>query len=164
MFDTNLLVLVSLLAALATAAWLRGGEELVMRGFSGGASLLVRFALVILVSFLAAGFVEALVPQDWIRSTLGGDSGARGIWLAAGIGIVTPAGPFVSMPLAAVMLRAGAGPGPVVAFPTAWSLISVHRFVAWEVPILGFSFAATRYAVSLALPVLAGFAARALVR
>ena len=60
MFDTNLLVLVALLTVLATVAWLRGGEELVMRGFSGGASLLLRFALVILVSFLAAGFVEAL--------------------------------------------------------------------------------------------------------
>lgn len=164
MFDANLLVLVLLLAALCTIAWLRGGEELVLRGFRGGTGLLLRFSLVILVSFLAAGFVEALVPQDWIRSTLGGDSGGRGIWLAAAIGVVTPAGPFVSMPLAAVMLRSGAGPGPVVAFLTAWSLISVHRFVAWEVPILGFSFAAARYAVSLALPVLAGFAARALLR
>jgi uncharacterized membrane protein YraQ (UPF0718 family) len=163
-FDANLLVLVAVLAALCALAWWRGGEALVLRGFSGGASLLLRFGLVIVISFLAAGFIEALVPQGWISQQLGAEAGARGIWIAAGIGMMTPAGPFVSMPVAAVMLRAGAGAGPVVAFLTAWSLLSVHRFIAWELPILGFSFAATRYALSFLLPLIAGFAARALLR
>ena len=52
----------------------------------------------------------------------------------------------------------------MVAFLTAWSLLSLHRFIAWELPILGFSFAATRYALSFLLPLIAGFAARALLR
>lgn len=162
--DANLFFLVGVLALLCLLAWWRGGHELVTQGFSGGAGLLLRFGLVIIVSFLAAGFVEALVPLFWVKQQLGADSGAAGIWIAAGVGVVTPAGPFVSMPVAAVMLRAGAGPGPVVAFLTAWALLSLHRFVAWEVPILGFGFAASRYAVSLLLPVVAGFAARALLR
>ncbi len=164
MFDANLLVLVGVLAALCALAWWQGGEALVIQGFSAGASLLLRFGLVIVISFLAAGFVEALIPQAWIRQQLGAEAGARGIWIAAGVGMITPAGPFVSMPLAAVMLRSGAGAGPVVAFLTAWSLLSLHRFIAWEVPILGFSFAATRYALSFLLPLIAGFAARALLR
>ncbi len=163
-FDANLLLLVGALAALCALAWWRGGEALVTQGFSRGASLLLRFGLVIVISFLAAGFIEALIPQAWINEHLGADAGARGIWIAAGVGMITPAGPFVSMPVAAVMLRAGAGAGPVVAFLTAWSLLSLHRFVAWEVPILGFSFAATRYVLSFVLPLIAGFAARALVR
>ena len=68
------------------------------------------------------------------------------------------------MPIAAVMLRAGAATGPVIAFLTAWSLLALHRLVAWEVPILGWRIAALRYGVSLAIPVLAGLAARALTR
>jgi hypothetical protein len=48
----------------------------------------------------------------------------------------------------------------VVAFLTAWSLLALHRFVAWEIPILGWRLAALRYSVSLAIPVLAGLAAR----
>jgi uncharacterized membrane protein YraQ (UPF0718 family) len=163
-FDANLLLLVVVLGVLCTVAWWRGGEALVAQGFSGGVSLLLRFGLVIVISFLAAGFIEALIPQAWIKQQLGADAGARGIWLAAGAGMITPAGPFVSMPIAAVMLRSGAGAGAVVAFITAWSVLSLHRFVAWEVPILGFPFAAARYALSFLLPVAAGFAARALMR
>ena len=55
-------------------------------------------------------------------------------------------------------------PAAVVTYLTAWSLLAVHRLVAWEVPILGWRLAALRYGVSLAIPVLAGLAARALAR
>lgn len=162
--DATLLLLVLGLALLVLLAWSRGGSELVWQGLSGGGRLLVRYALVLVVSFLAAGLAEVLVPHAWVGQYLGADSGLRGILLACGAGVVTPAGPFVSMPLAAVMLRAGAGPGPVVAFLTGWSLLAVHRLVAWEVPILGLRFALLRYAASLGLPVLAGLLARALFR
>ena len=78
--------------------------------------------------------------------------------------MATPAGPFVSMPIAAVMLRSGAALGPVVAFVTGWSLLALHRLVAFEVPILGLRFALFRWSLCLVLPVLAGLAARALSR
>ncbi len=164
MIDANLILLLLVLAALAGLAWSRGGAELVGQGFASGASLLLRYALILIVSFLAAGFAEILIPHAWIRDTLGADAGLRGILIASGAGLVTPAGPFVSMPIAAVMIRAGAGVGPVVAFLTAWSLLALHRLLAWEVPILGWRLALLRYGVSLALPVVAGLAARALTR
>ena len=56
----------------------------------------------------------------------------------------------------AVMIRAGAAVGPVVAFLTGWSVLALHRTVAWEIPILGIRFALLRWGVSLLLPVLAG--------
>jgi uncharacterized membrane protein YraQ (UPF0718 family) len=68
------------------------------------------------------------------------------------------------MPIAALMLRAGAGTGAVVAFLAAWALLALHRFVAWEVPILGWRLATLRYGLCLVVPVLAGLAARALAR
>ena len=164
MLDGTLILMLAILAGLSALAWSRGGPELVGQGFASGASLLLRYALILIVSFLAAGFAEILIPHDWIHDTLGSAAGLRGILVASAAGMVTPAGPFVSMPVAAVMLRAGAGVGAVVAFLVAWSLLAVLRFVAWEVPILGWRFALVRYGVCLVLPVLAGLAARALVR
>jgi uncharacterized membrane protein YraQ (UPF0718 family) len=162
--DGTLLLMLALLAGLAALAHAKGGVELMSAGFGDGGRMLVRFGPVIIVSFLAAGFAEALIPQDWVRERLDSGSGMAGILLGAGAGIITPAGPFISMPIAAIMVRSGAGAGPVVAFLSAWSLLALHRFVAWEVPILGWRFAALRYLTCLVLPIAAGLIARALTR
>ncbi len=158
------LVLVAVLAGLIALAHHQGGGELVGKGLGDGWSLLLRFAPIIAVSFLAAGFAEVLIPREWMRGALGETAGVKGIFIAAGAGIITPSGPFVSMPIAAVMMKSGVGAGPVVAFLSGWSLLALHRFVAWEVPVLGFRMAALRYGVCLAVPILAGLAARALTR
>jgi uncharacterized membrane protein YraQ (UPF0718 family) len=160
--DPNLWLMLGLCTLLALLAYARGGAELVQQGFEGGGRLVLRYALLIAVSFLAAGFAEVLLPKAWMRESFGESSGLRGILLASGLGVLTPAGPFVAMPIAAVMVRSGAAAGPVVAFLTGWSLLALHRFVAWEIPILGWRLALLRYGVSLAIPVLAGLAARSL--
>jgi len=162
--DATMLVMLGLLAALAVLAGLRGGGEFVSRGFGDGANLLLRFAPLIVVSFLTAGFAELLIPQEWVRQRLGEESGISGILIGVGAGIITPSGPFVSLPIAAVLLRSGAGIGPVVAFIAGWSLLAVHRLVAWEIPILGPRIALQRYAVCLILPIVAGLIARAFAR
>ena len=51
-----------------------------------------------------------------------------------------------------------------MAYLTGWSLLALHRLVAWEMPILGLRFSLVRYAVSIVLPVVAGVAARLLTR
>jgi uncharacterized membrane protein YraQ (UPF0718 family) len=162
--DGQLLLVLALLAGLAAAAWLAGGSERVAEGLGAGVGLLLRFGLLIVVSLLAAGFAEVLVPRHLIEGALGAGSGLRGILLGTAAGAVTPAGPFVSLPIAAVLLRSGAGTGAVVAFVAGWSLLAFHRLVAWEVPILGWRFALLRWTACLVLPVLAGLAAAALVR
>jgi len=162
--DAQLAVMLLLLLALVGLAWVRGGEPLVREGLGEGARLLLRFGLLIAVSFLAAGVAQSLVPRELVQGALGERAGLRGILLSTGAGAITPAGPFVSMPIAAVLLRSGASSGAVVAFLTSWSLLAVHRLVAWETPILGVRFALLRYAVSLVLPVAAGLLTRLLVR
>jgi hypothetical protein len=77
---------------------------------------------------------------------------------------MTPAGPFVSLPIAAALRASGAGTAAIVAYLTAWSLLALHRLVAWEAPILGWPFALFRWSVSLALPFVAGLVARAFSR
>lgn len=164
MIDLTLIALLALLAVLAALAWAQGGGEWVRKGLGSGWGMLLRFGPVIVVSFLAAGFADLLLPREWVRAQLGAESGLRGLLLATGAGILTPAGPFVSLPIAAVMIRTGAGAGPVVAFLAAWSLLALHRLVAWEIPILGWRFAAMRYACCALLPLAAGWIARALTR
>lgn len=162
--DAQLFWMLGLLAALAGLAWLRGGESLLRAGLGAGADQLLRYAALIAVSFLAAGFAQVLIPREWIQGALGQDSGLRGILLASAAGIATPGGPFVSLPFAATLLGAGASLPSVVAYVSAWSLLALHRLVAWEVPILGARFAFVRYAICLGLPILAGLLARALGR
>jgi uncharacterized membrane protein YraQ (UPF0718 family) len=162
--DGQLLFMLLILAVLGALAWWRGGPALLGGGLRSGGELVARYAALIAVSFLAAGLAQALLPTAWVEGALGRDAGLRGILIGTAAGAMTPAGPFVSLPIAAVLLQAGAATPSVVAYVTAWSLLAVHRLVAWEVPILGLRFALLRYVVCLALPVLAGLGARALAR
>ena len=63
MFDTSLWVLLAVCLLLAALAYARGGAPLVQQGLAGGGRMILRYALVIAVSFLAAGFAELLLPQ-----------------------------------------------------------------------------------------------------
>lgn len=163
-FDSNFWIVLGLLIVLMGLAMNRGGTPLLQEGIGSGAKLFMRFGLVIFLSFMVAGLAESLMPREWISSALGEDSGWKGLMLAAAAGAITPAGPFVSMPLALSMLKTGAAPAAVITFLSAWSLIAIHRLFAWEVPILGASFAFTRWGLCLILPVLVGAASRLVVR
>jgi len=163
-FDSNFWIVFGLLIALMGLAVNRGGMPLLQEGIGSGTKLFLRFGLVIFLSFMVAGLAESLMPREWISSALGEDSGWKGLMLAAAAGAITPAGPFVSMPLALGMLKAGAAPAAVITFLSAWSLLAIHRLFAWEVPILGASFAFTRWGLCLILPVLVGAASRLVVR
>jgi uncharacterized membrane protein YraQ (UPF0718 family) len=160
----SLVLMLVVCGALAALAFSRGGAPLLREGTLLGARMLLDFGAVLVISFLAAGLATVLVPRAWIESALGRDSGLRGLLIATGAGMITPAGPFVAMPIGAAMLRAGADTGPVVAYLTAWSLIAVHRLVAWEIPIIGLGLSLLRFGVSLLMPIAAGLLARVLVR
>lgn len=164
LLDGNFWIVLGVLVALGGVAFGRGGAPLLGDALGSGVRLFLRFGVVIFLSFLVAGLAEAVMPRQWVSQALGEDSGWKGLFLATAAGIVTPSGPFVSMPLAAGMLRSGASPAPVVAFLAAWSLLAVHRLIAWEVPIMGAPFAFTRWALCLFLPVVAGALARVFFR
>jgi uncharacterized membrane protein YraQ (UPF0718 family) len=163
-FDSNFWLVFGVLIALCGLAFGRGGTPLVSEALGSGGRLFLRYGAVIFISFLVAGLAETLMPREWVSMALGEDSGWKGLLLASAAGIVTPAGPFVSMPLAAAMLRSGATPPAVVAFLSAWSLLAIHRLFAWEVPIMGASFAFTRWGLCLVLPIGVGFLARLVLR
>ena len=161
---TSLVVIGAVLALLLGLAWHRGGGALAVEGLARGGGMIGRYAVLIVLSFLAAGLAEVLVPHHLVERALGERSGLRGLALATAAGALTPSGPFVSLPLAAALLRSGAAVGPVVAFVSGWAMLALHRFIAWEVPILGFRLALLRYGLCLVLPVLAGLGATAAAR
>jgi len=163
-FDSNFWIVFGLLVVLCGVAFGRGGTSMVSEALGSGARLFIRFGAVIFLSFLVAGLAETLMPRAWVAAALGEDSGWKGLLLASAAGAITPAGPFISMPLAAGMLRSGAAPAAVVTFLSAWSLLAIHRLFAWEIPILGAPFAITRWLLCLGLPVLVGAFARLLFR
>jgi len=109
----------------------------------------------IITATLIAGLTQAVIPKEIIANLLGKEAGLKGIALGSFIGSVVPGGPYVVFPLLGGLHRAGAGVGTVIAFVTAWSLLSLAR-IPMEIPFLGAKIVALRLALSLILPIVLG--------
>jgi uncharacterized membrane protein YraQ (UPF0718 family) len=135
------------------------GEAQHVQGVKAGFTMLVEILPMLLFAFIVAGMVQVLLPHEAIGRWVGVESGLRGILIGSVAGGLTPGGPFVSLPLAAGLLRAGASAGTMVAYLTAWSLWAVNR-LPMEVGILGWRFTLIRLASTLILPILGGLIAQ----
>lgn len=103
--------------------------------------------------------VQALLPQEMVSKWVGTESGVRGIIIGTVAGVLTPGGPYVSLPLAAGFLRAGASIGTLVAFLTGWALWSLSR-IPMQVGLLGWKFTVIHILSTFFFPPLAGFLAQ----
>ncbi len=135
----------------------RGGGEHIL-GLKSAGNLLIQIAPLLIFAFIVAGMVQYLVPVEVISKWIGTESGFRGILIGTLMGSLTPGGPFVSMPIAAGLLRTGASIGTMVAFMTAWSLLAVNR-LPMEVGLLGWKFTLIRLACTFFFPPIAGLIA-----
>lgn len=146
------------------ATWVVHGPEVFLDTVwqSGGLFLLI--VPIVTGAMLIGGYAQALLPHDRVAHWLGAKSGMRGILLATFAGAVTPGGPFASFALVVALARSGADIGACVTYLTAWSVLGLHRLVTWELPLLGPDLALLRLAVSVPLPIIAGLAARALIK
>lgn len=154
-----LLALVPL--ALAGLAWRRGGVELALAGLLQGGQTLLSVVPLLLAAFLIAGLIQVLVSREVVTRWLGAGSGWRGIGLACLGGALIPGGPYVYYPIAAVLMKSGAGLGVLVAFVTAKNLYSLSR-LPLEFALLGPRLTIIRFAATLLLPPLLGFLAELL--
>ncbi len=135
----------------------RGGGEHIL-GLKSAGNMLLQIAPLLIFAFIVAGMIQLLVPIEMVSKWVGAESGFRGILIGMGVGSLTPGGPFVTLPIAAGLLRAGAGIGTMVAFVTAWSLIAVSR-LPMEVGIMGWKFSLIRLACVFFFPPIAGLIA-----
>lgn len=108
------------------------------------------------LALTGAGFVATLLPQETIAEWLGGSSGLTGIVIAAFVGVITPSGPLVSFPIALALAKSGVGAPQLMAFLTAWSVLSISYLFTWEIPLVGARWSIVRYITSLPLPILSG--------
>lgn len=123
--------------------------------------MLIPVLPLLLFAFIVAGMVQVLVPRTTVSRWVGKESGLRGIVIGSIAGGMMPGGPYVNLPLAAAILKTGAGVGTAVAFLTAWSLWAVGR-LPMEIGILGVRFTIIRLISTCIFPPLAGIIARAL--
>jgi len=136
------------------------GEGQHIAGAKTALTMTVTVLPLLLFAFIVAGMVQALVPAQAISRWIGAESGYRGILFGSIAGGLAPGGPYVSMPIAAALVKSGASTGTVVAFMTGWSLWAVAR-LPMEVGILGWRLMLARLASTLVFPPLAGFIAQA---
>jgi len=113
----------------------------------------------IIMALLVSGFFSVLIPTEMVATWIGKESGIKGILIASLLGGLTPGGPFISYPIVVILFKTGAGVPPLIAFLTAWSVIAIHRMLAYEIPLMGLRFTGVRILSSLALPPLAGILA-----
>lgn len=142
-------------AALLVVGYTKGqGQHII--GLQSAWRMLLEILPLLVFAMVLAGMIQALLPQELMSRWVGEESGFRGILIGTVAGGFMPGGPYVSLPLAAGLLRAGASVGTMVAFLTAWSLWAVSR-LPMEVGIIGWKFTLVRLACTFFFPPIAGF-------
>ena len=136
----------------------KGGTPQLIVGLKGGGNMLLQMAPLLIFAMIIAGIIPLLVPQEAISRWVGAESGFRGILIGTVVGGLMPGGPFVSLPMAAGLLRVGAGIGTMVALLTGWSLLAFTR-LPLEIGIMGWKFTLIRLACTFFFPPIAGLIA-----
>lgn len=142
--------------------WLLYGWDTVVHVLIGDLDLMINVLPRMALGVLIFGLLTVLVPRDWVAKHMGRDSGWKGLIIGLLAGAVTPGGPWVIYPIAAMLVRFGAEAGAVVTFMMSWSLLGMNRFLVWEVSFLGEELAGMRMLAALPFPILAGIAVRLL--
>lgn len=137
------------------------GQGQHISGIRSALNTIVEILPLLVFSFIVAGMVQVLLPRELLSKWVGMESGMRGILIGTVAGGLAPGGPYVSLPIAAGLLRAGAGIGTMVAFLTGWSLWAVSRLPI-EVGIMGWKFTLIRIASAFFFPPIAGLIAQTL--
>lgn len=151
-------IIMGVLAIVLTViSYTRGGGEHIL-GLKSAGNLLLQITPLLIFAFIVAGMAQQLIPTEMISKWVGAESGWRGIFIGSVVGGLLPGGPFVSMPIAAGLLRVGAGVGTMVALLTGWSLLAFTR-LPLEVGIMGWKFTAIRLVCTFFFPPIAGFIA-----
>ena len=159
---SNMLIPTIVMGILAMALLIIGyskGEGQHIIGMRSTWNMLIEILPLLFFAFVVAGMVQVLLPRDLISKWVGVESGLRGIFIGTVAGGLTPGGPYVSLPVVAGFLRAGASIGTMVAFLTGWSLWAVSR-LPMELGILGWKFTLIRFTCTFFFPPIAGLIAQ----
>jgi uncharacterized membrane protein YraQ (UPF0718 family) len=139
------------------------GEGKHLSGLRSAWTMTLQIIPLLIFAFIIAGLVQVLMPSDLVSTWVGDESGFRGIILGSIAGALTPGGPYVSLPIAAGLLKAGASIPTMVAFVAGWSMLSIAR-LPLEVGIMGWRFTLIHGLSVIIFAPLAGFIANILIK
>lgn len=145
---------------LVSVGYYKGGGEHVL-GLKSAMNMTIQILPLVILAFIVAGMIQTLVSHEFLSKWIGKGSGIRGILIGTVAGGLTPGGPYVSLPIAAGLLRSGASIGTMVAFLTGWSLWAIARLPI-EVGIMGWKFTLIRIVSTFFFPPIAGLIANKL--
>jgi len=152
-------VMAVLVLVLGALCFFKGGVALLGEGFRAAGRGAIHLVPLLAVVFLLAGFAEVLLPRALVAAWLSDAAGLRGLLIAWVAGALTPGGGPVGLPLAAALMRSGAGAGVLVTYVTSMSLLSFVR-IPLELGTYGTRLTVLRVMSSLVLPLLAGATAQ----
>lgn len=151
-------IIMGILAFFLVAIAYFKGEGQHLTGFKSAFKMIVEILPLLFFAFVIAGMVQVLLPKGLLSRWVGMESGLKGILIGTLAGGITPGGPYVSLPVVAGLLKAGASVGTMVAFLTSWSLWAISR-LPMEFGILGWKFTLLRLACTFFFPPIAGLIA-----
>lgn len=156
----NILIGTILIGGGAVWLWfLLGGDVARSKAYAGTLDTLLFTAPRILMALLGAAYFAEILPEEDMRRLFGAEAGLMGVLLAVALGPVSPGGAFVAFAIAAAALKAGAGEAAALGYVTSWSLYSLAKLLAYELPIMGRDVTLVRVAVCLPVPfIVAGLA------
>ena len=157
MLVTTVILGVIAVSLLATGYFRGEGQHIT--GIRSALGMTLEILPLLIFALIIAGMVQVLLSHEVVAKWVGAESGIKGILIGSLAGGLCPGGPFVSLPIAAGLLRSGAGIGTMVAFITGWSIWAVSR-LPMEVGILGWKFTLIRLASTALFPPVAGIIAQ----
>ena len=152
-------IIMAVLALVLVSIGYVKGQGQHITGLKSGLLMAVQTLPLLVLAFIVAGMIQALLPYELVSRWVGAESGLRGILIGTIAGALAPGGPYVSLPLATGLLKAGAGIGTMVAFLTGWSLWAFSR-LPMEFAILGWRLTLVRLASTFFFPPIAGLIAQ----
>jgi uncharacterized membrane protein YraQ (UPF0718 family) len=156
------LIMAGLAMVLLGICLVRGQQEEVA-GLQMAWKMIYTTLPLLIFAFTVAGFLQVLLPRDLLAKWVGTSSGWRGLLIGTLAGALTPGGPYVSLPMVAILMKSGASAGTLVAFLTAWSLWAIAR-LPLDIGIVGWQFTLLRFSSVFFFPPLAGLIANNLAR
>lgn len=151
--------IMGLLALILVYLGYHRGQGEHIAGMKSAWKMTIQVLPLLLLAFIVAGMIQALLPREMISRWVGNESGLRGILVGTVAGALAPGGPYVSLPLVAGLLKSGAGIGTMVAFLAGWSLWAINR-IPMEIGILGWKFTMIRLVSTFVFPPIAGLIAQ----
>ena len=150
-------ILLAGIAAVLSAIAMKRGRSTFIKGFNDAKGQFLHLLPRLLIGILGSGFLAHLMPKETVLAWFGPNSGLTGTALATLAGALTPGGPVVGYALGAAALKAGADFAQVIAYVTAWSLLTFNRMITWELPSMPARLVLIRVIVSLPFPFLAAW-------